>query len=241
MKNKLTIFLILAFIIGGATTFYAYKEIKAHQAQELELTPVVVASAQIEAYSNLSSDNIQIEYISSKLVDEFTARDIVELADKVTMIPLYPGHPIDIRLVADKPDEIGNSQVVGVHIDSVRFAGVSDGDTVDVYWLDSENLASPAQKIASNAKILKVTDEKNVSITEATNIARSAAASAGLTGIATPRIVYLLVKPEEVPYVIQGSVPGSNNISLSKKPAKDAYDEEVIVNEPDATTEQSNQ
>ncbi len=187
MKNKLTIFFILAFIIGGATTFYAYKEIKAHQAQELELTPVVVASAQIEAYSNLSSDNIQIEYISSKLVDEFTARDIVELADKVTMIPLYPGHPIDIRLVADKPDDIGNSQVVGVHTDLVRFAGVSEGDTVDVYWLDSENLASPAQKIASNAKILKVTDEKNVSITEATNIARSAAASAAQSPLHSKR------------------------------------------------------
>lgn len=241
MKNKLAFLLILAFIVGSAISIYAYKGIKTQQAKELELTPVVVASAQIDAYSNLSPDNIKIDYVSAKLVNEFTARDMSELANKITMIPLYPGHPIDIRLVADKPEEIGDGQVVGVNIDSVRFAGVTEGDTVDVYWLGNENIAMPAQKIASNAKVLKVTDEKNISIAEKNNIARSAAASAGLADIATPRIVYLLVKPEEVPYVIQGSQPGSSNISLSKKPSKDAYDEEVINVGFDTEVEQHNQ
>jgi len=231
VKKRITFILILALIVGGAISIYAYKEIKAAQAKELDLTPVVVASAQIEAYSNLSPDNIKIEYVSSKFVDEFTAKNVEEITDKITMVPLYPGRPIDIRLVADKPEEIGEGQVVGVNIDSVRFAGVTEGDTVDVYRLDIENLAAPAQKIASNAKVLKVTDEKNISINEANNIARSAAASAGLTQVATPRIVYLLVKPEEVPYVIQGSLPGSTVISLSKKPAKDSYDKEVIAGE----------
>lgn len=241
MKNKLVFFLILALIVGSAISIYAYRVIKTQQAKELELTPVVVASAQIDAYSNLSPDNIKIEYISAKLVNEFTAKDMNELTDKVTMVPLYPGHPIDIRLVADKPDEIGDGQVVGVNIDSVRFAGVTEGDTVDVYWLGTENVAMPAQKIASNAKVLKVTDEKNISIAEKNNIARSAAASAGLVDVATPRIVYLLVKPEEVPYVIQGSQPGSSSISLSKKPAKDTYDEEVMTGGSDAAVEQYNQ
>lgn len=236
MKNKLAILLVVALLIGGVTTVYSYGKIKEHQKKELELVPIVVAATKTEPYSLLSDDSIKIEYVSSKFVDEFTATDLSEVNGKITTIPLYKDKPIDIRLIADKPEEIGNKQVVGVHIDAVRFAGVGDGDIVDIYWLDKEEL-SPAQKIAHNVRVLRVTDEKGVPLNESINIARSAATSAGLVENKNPRIVYLLLEPEEVPYVIQGSTPGSTKISFSKKPVEDNITFEVIKDEHTSTVE----
>lgn len=234
MRNKLTIFLVIALLIGGITTTFAYSKIKAHQKQELELVPIIATASNIEAYSILSEENIRVEYISAKFVDEFTVTEKDQLLNKITTVPLYEGRAIDMRLITDKPDDIGNKQVVGVNIDAVRFAGVSDGDMIDIYWLGTNENPLPAQKIAHNAKVLRVSDEKGVPINESKNIARSAAASAGLAKMENPRIVYLLLDPQEVPYVVQGSASGNNKISFSKKPIEDiASDWEVPELEDD--------
>lgn len=235
MKNRFTIIIAVALLIGVATTFIAYGKIKQQQARELELVPIVVCADNIEAYSVIASDNIKTENVSSKFVDEFTATSKEQLNGKIAIAPIFKGKPIDIRLLSDRPSEIGNKQVVGVHIDAVRFAGVTEGDTVDVYWLEgAEETPVPASKIANNAKVLKVSGDNAKSVTE------SAVIPIGLSE-KTPQIIYLMIDPEEVPYVIRGSIPKNTSIALSKKPVLNGQGiKGADTYEPVTTTEQNN-
>ena len=76
-------------------------------------------------------------------------------------------------------------------------------------------VGNPSPCIASNSRVLKITDEKGASVKN-TSIAASVASEAG--AVKTPRIVYLLVKPAEVSFVIQGSVDQEKSyLALAKK------------------------
>ena len=225
MDNKVKIILLISVVIGVVLCVVSWGKINTYQQKQLDTVEVVVASRNIEAYSLLSNENLKTINVSSKFVDDYTVVDSASVKGKITNVPVYMGKPIDSRYVTDKPKDIGNRQVVGVYIDVVRYSGVNNGDIVDVFWVGSKDKFTSATKIASNARVLKIANGSGEEIQELDGALRSTAVSAGITKADTPSAVYLLVKPEEVPFVIQGSnKSNSDRIALAKK-SEDTKDE----------------
>ena len=219
------IILLVSVVIGVALCVVSWGKINTYQQKQLDTVEVVVASRNIEAYSLLSNENLKTINVSSKFVDEYTVVDGESVKGKITNVPVYMGKPIDSRYVTDKPKDIGNRQVVGVYIDVVRYSGVNNGDIVDVFWVGSKDKFTSATKIASNARVLKIANDSGEEIQELDGVLKSTAVSAGVAKANTPSAVYLLVRPEEVPYVIQGSnKSNSDKIALAKK-SEDTKDE----------------
>ena len=209
-KWPLIIALVVGLIVMGASYYMVRKQV------EIATTTVniVVPKTTIESHSIINSDNLTTLAVPPSIVDNNTATEISQLNNKITTTPLYPGKPIDIRVLAEKSADVGNKQVVGVYIDAARCAGVTEGDIVDVYRLTQSSQGEAAPIVAVNCKVLRITDEKGVPVRGASAIFQGVSAEVGMAK--NPRIVYLLINPAEVPYVIQGSID-KPQIALSKK------------------------
>ncbi len=216
--------MIFALIISLAAFGFSYAKIQQHIEASTTTVRVLVPKDTIEAYSVVTSDNLTTIAVPPNITDENTALSPEQIEDRIAVAPLYAGKPIDIRTVISKAEDLEEKQVVGVYIDPARCAGVNEGDLVDIYRISPTSQGEAAPKIAQNCRVLRVTDDKGVS-TRGVSVVQSAAASANLTK--PPRIVYLLVSPQEVPYVIQGSAEQSY-LSLSKK-TKETIDPVVEV------------
>lgn len=206
--------LIIALIIGLAVMGFSYMKIKQQVVAATTTVNILVPKASIEAYSVVTKDNLTMIAVPPNITDENTATSPEEIDGRITTTPLYAGKPIDLRTIVSKAENYDEKQVVGIYIDAARCAGVNEGDIVDVYRISPNNQGEAAPKIAQNCRVLRVTDEKGVPVRGASAILQSASASVNI--IKTPRIVYLLISPQEVPYVIQGSSEQSF-LSLSKK------------------------
>lgn len=215
MSKKIV--LIVAILIGLLAGVYSWSNIQAQISKVEETVRVVVPNSDIEVYSIITKDNLTWLNIPANMLDENTVTDPDEIIEKLTIAPLFKNKPIDKRvLVVPSHTNLKNKHVVGVRVDAARMAGAVEGDLVDVYWLENNSVAITAPIIAKNARVISVTDSfgrplrdraSGVSILD-TN------ASANLE----PQIVYLLVSPEEVPFVINGASKGNTNIAFSKVP-----------------------
>lgn len=212
MKRRIP--LVITLFIGIAIMAFSYSAVNKQVKTATTTINVVVPLDNIEAYSTINSKNLTIKAVPPSIVDKNTVRRLSQIANKICTSPLYSGKPIDIRTIAQKPDDIGNKQVIGVYIDAARCAGVTEGDIVDVYRVGEAAQGEAAQKIAVNSRVMRITDEKGVAVKS--TILSEVGGGVGVT--VNPRIVYLMVNPLEVPYVIQGTVDKSKSlIALSKK------------------------
>lgn len=209
-KWPLIVGLIVGVIVMGASYYMVQKQVEV----ATTTVSIVVPKTTIESHSIIDSDNLTTLAVPPSVVDDDTATQPNQLNGKITTTPLYPGKPIDLRVIAEKTADVGNKQVVGVYIDAARCAGVTEGDIVDVYRLTQSSQGEAAPIIAANCKVLRITDEKGVPVRGASAIFQGVSSEVGMAK--NPRIVYLLINPAEVPYVIQGSVDKSQ-IALSKK------------------------
>jgi Flp pilus assembly protein CpaB len=219
--------LIIALVIGIAVMGYSYTKIQEQVETATTTVQVLVPKANVEAYSMVTKDNLTVAEVPPSIADEFTAVSPEQVDGRITTAPLYTGKPIDLRTIIAKTEDFQDKQVVGVYIDAARCAGVNDGDIVDVYRISPQFQGEAAPKIAMNCRVLRVTDDKGTPVRGASALLQSASESINISK--NPRIVYLLIKPEEVPYVIQGSSEQSY-LSLSKK-TKETSEAQVIVEE----------
>lgn len=206
--------LITALIVSIAVMGLSYMKIQQQVDAATTTTNILVPKASIEAYSVVTKDNLTVISVPPNITDENTATSPEEIDGRITTAPLYAGKPIDLRTIVSKTENYDEKQVVGIYIDAARCAGVNEGDIVDVYRISPNHQGEAAPKIAQNCRVLRVTDEKGTPVRGASAILQSASSSVNI--IKTPRIVYLLISPQEVPYVIQGSSEQSF-LSLSKK------------------------
>ena len=199
----------LALILGIGMTLFSYTMISEQVETATKTVEIVVLKTDVEAYSIIDAKNITTKAVSPNIADEKTVTKQENVIGKATAAPLYAGKPIDIRNIIDAKEDIQEKQVVGVYIDAARCAGVTEGDIVDIYRV-TESAGNPSPCIASNSRVLKVTNESGVSVKQLSN------GDAKTYG--APKIIYLLVKPAEVSFVIQGSVEQKNTyLSLAKK------------------------
>ncbi len=213
--------LYLAILAGVAVALFSWFTLNKQIQRTQTTVSVVVPKEDIDAFAIISPDELVIKEVLSISADKYTARKIHEVAGMLTTAPLYAGKPVDVRYLEEPSEDTGNYHVVGVNIDAARAAGVKAGDVVDVYWLKPEQGAwAPAQAsqlIAANVRVLRVCDERGQPIMEEAKTLQSAVGGV-VAPSREPKIVYLAVRPEDVPLIIGGSAAKSTSIALVRKP-----------------------
>ncbi|MDN5375117.1 MAG: hypothetical protein PWQ39_157 [Thermacetogenium sp.] len=213
--------LYLAILAGVAVALFSWFTLNKQIQQTQTTVSVVVPKEDIDAFAIISPDKLVIKEVLSISADKYTAREIHEVAGMLTTAPLYAGKPVDVRYLEEPSEDTGNYHVVGVNIDAARAAGVKAGDVVDVYWLKPEQGAwaptQASQLIATNVRVLRVCDERGQPIMEEAKTLQSAVGGV-VAPNREPKIVYLVVKPEDVPLIIGGSAVKSTSIALARKP-----------------------
>jgi len=212
LKNRIP--LIIALIVGIASMVFSYQSLNNQIESATTTVEIVVTKNSIEAYSVIDSSNLTLKSVPPSIVDDNTVLDPSLIANKICTSPIYADKPIDVRIIAEKSEDTGNKQIVGVYIDAARCAGVTEGDIVDVYRIGETFQGEAAPRIAANCRVVRIANDKGVVVKS--TVLSGVSGSVGLN--TPPQIVYLLVNPAEVPYVISGaSNETKSRIALSKK------------------------
>ena len=216
--------LIVVALLALASFFYFYNAFNGRIAAAQQTVAVIVPKQDIQAYSSITADNLTAENIPLASADNYTARSAGQVSNMVATAQLYAGKPIDLRLLAKPSDSTGNFEVVGVNVDAARSVGVKPGDIVDVYWLQAQQGAwVPGQgsiPVAGNVRVLRVCDEHGQPINEGQSSSALSSVGAAISPPASykePKIVYLLVRPEDVAKVIGGSGDKNASIAFARK------------------------
>jgi len=223
---------LLAVVVGLAVAVFAWNALHRQVTEARQTVRVVVPKHDIGAYSVVNASDLGTKEVPPSAVDGFTVRKAGEAAGKVATAPLYAGKPIDRRVLAEPSGDVGGRQVVGVNVDAARCAGVRAGDVVDVYWLRPEQGAwAPSQSavlVARDVRVLKVCDERGQEVEGSPSVLQGAVGAVAAAR-KEPKVVYLLVKPEDVPKVIGGAAEKSAFIALARKSAPSAAETEQEV------------
>lgn len=226
MQKKLIIG--LALLVGIGIALFAYTAINKQVEVATQTVEIVVLKSDVDALSVISSKNITTKSVPPNIVDEFTATKVSQVENMFVATPQYAGKAIDLRNVIDPKEDIQDKQVVGIYTDAARYAGVTEGDIVDIYRLDPvAGNASPC--IAYDSRILKIIDNRGITVQK---LSSSVVTETG--ALSEPHIAYVLVNPGEVSLVIQGSSDqNQSHLAFAKKSKESMPDaiEEVVEEE----------
>lgn len=211
---------VLAIILGLAAALIAWSQVNRQVTEARQTVTVVALNKDLDAYTAIKIEDLTPVSLPTAAVDNYAATKPEEVAGKIALAPLFKGKPVDKRSLADPGSSAGNYQVIGINVDPARAAGVRAGDIVDVYWLLPERGGwtpeNATYKVAGGVRVLKVCDEKGIPLEEPGGPVQQT-----FVGTVTPKksasIVYLAVRPEDVPRVIGGSAPKSASIALAKR------------------------
>ncbi|MGB9849129.1 MAG: SAF domain-containing protein [Moorellaceae bacterium] len=231
IKGRKMLPAVLIIAIGVLASVAAWIGIT-HQIRAGQITiAIAVPRRDIVAYVPITANDLTLKEVPAAAVDGYTVRDASEAAGKMAAVTLYAGKPIDRRdlLNSDNGNYAAGYEVVGVVTDAARSAGVKSGDVVDVYCLRVDQTAQasgviPGIKAASDARVLRVCDEQGQPIDgsgeNASGGVIGGVAGAVTGGVApkTPKVVYLLVRAEEVPNVTPGAWDKGAVVVLVRKP-----------------------
>ncbi len=207
MDKKKTIITIAAIILGLLVALFAWVNIDKPQDAEVNVN-ILVPTKDISPYNKLQADDFKTKTVKESEIDSYTVMESAQLQDMITTVTLYANKPIDKRnlnLVSDT----SNKRIIGVLIDSTRLSNATAGDYVDVYWVGDKTETTvavpPAIPLSYKAQIIAI---DGVGGSTSSLSVQKVASESKINS------VYLLVNPEEAPYIIQGSM--KNNIALSK-------------------------
>lgn len=206
MDKKKIIITIAAIILGLLVALFAWVNINSPQEAEANIN-ILVPVKDITPYNKLQASDFKAKSLKESEIDSYTVLETAQLQDMITTVTLYANKPVDKRNLSLVSDT-SNKQIIGVLIDSTRLSNATAGDYVDVYWVGdkTETVAvAPAIVLSHRAQIIGVDGESNNS---------SAMSGQKVTAESKVKSVYLLINPEEAPYIVQGSM--KNNIALSK-------------------------
>ncbi len=206
MDKKKTIITIAAIVLGLLVALFAWVNINNPQDAEASVN-ILVPAKDISPYSKLQADDFKTRTVKEGEVDSYTVLESAKLQDMITTVTLYANKPVDKRSLSLASDT-SNKQIIGVLIDSTRLSNATAGDYVDVYWVGDKTettAVAPAIILSRKAQIIGVDGEGG---------STSGLSGQKISAESKAKAVYLLVNPEEAPYIIQGSM--KNSIALSK-------------------------
>lgn len=217
MKNKLIIPLLL--ILAGIISYYSWTMIQQQIKQAEKTIEVLVPSVNISAYTVIANTSLEKTNIPVKSYNENYITSIDEIENRISIVPLYSGSPIDKRYLSEKTDiEFNGKQLVSVRVNHCRSANAKRNDVIDVYWVkeQTENFSvEAANLLAVNAILVDIFDSEGKSIFNSKD--SNTVLSAPARNDSGTLFAHILVEPAEAPYVINGSHDKSIEISFVKK------------------------
>ncbi len=208
--NKKHWVIIIAVVLAAAAAVASWIGLHKQINQATKREMVVTVVADMPPMTMLTAGNVKLIDVPLSSVNEYIVKAPADIIGQITTVPLFSGGMIDKRVIA-QPSILGNCQLVGIYTDPARYAGVQENDVVDIYWVQQDKQPLAAVIIAKDAKVYKIADEAGSTI-KSNNVVTQAVNSA----TKAPKIVYLLVKPEEAPYVINGAID-NKTMALVKK------------------------
>lgn len=218
--------IIIGLFIAGGSFFMLEKQIGNAEETQLFLVP----THDINIMETITQDDLTYQSYPKSIEMPGVVLDPADIVGKVTMFPLSKGWPIDKSYLRDAK-EMEKRQKVAINVDYPRSGGANPGDLVDVYIIPNELTWTPGQGVhlvASNARVLSVTDSKGRSVIEDNNSFSLSTASNNNS----IEVVQLSVKPSEVSYLIPGASVQNKQYALIVKfqetePAKIVQEEDI--------------
>jgi Flp pilus assembly protein CpaB len=213
--------LIGAIAVGLIVAGFGGTQYKNYVNSNRETVRVLVPAKNIPPYTALRSGDFKWETIAKGGETPGTVTDTEQLKGKISLSTLYQGEQIKIERVGDASLAEGK-QLVSANIDITRSLGgwLAPGDLVDVWWIPSDSsMDTPGagwQKVAPNAIVLDIRDSSGKSIYQST-VQAGIMQSALNAPASPPAVAILAVRTEDVPRVVGGASPNSQNVILAKK------------------------
>lgn len=210
--------IIAAVGVGIIVSLFASNKMIRYASNQVETEPVYVAAGDIAPYTIIKDGDIQSVAKVRGSKQQETIDNPADAVGKIATSIIFKGEQIAKARLADSEIARGK-QIVALNVDLARSVGqeLHPGDMVDLWWVPAE--ASPVPgigwvQVGTNAIIVDLLDANGKSLfTGAPNVA--ALVSSGSSG--APAVAVLAVFSGEVPRIIGGAVPKSQNIVIAKK------------------------
>ncbi|MGI9862533.1 SAF domain-containing protein [Moorella naiadis] len=208
---------MVAIIVSLTVALFSAKQLKAYVNAHQETVRVVVASRDIPPYTVLSQEDLSWRAVIKGGEEPGTIKDPAEAVGKMTL-SLVPKDQQIARAYLVDAKLAGDREVISLNVDVTRCVGGSlkSGDLVDVWWVVPELANSPGggrYLAATDAIVLDIRDSNGKSTVQQAG----GFLNVGNAQAAPPAVAVLAVKPDDVPNVVAGASPKSQNIVLVKK------------------------
>lgn len=212
---------VLAVVIGIAVALFAAIQLRHYTMTHVETVNVPVPAHDIPPYTVITPGDLTWRAVVKGGEEPGAARSPSEVVGKLSLSTLYRGEQIKKERLVDAK-LVKGKQIVSVNIDVSRSIGGSlqPGDLVDVWWVPIDSSTEPGVgwvKVASNAVVLDVRDSSGRSVLQRSGSVQQAIAGSIGVPATPPAVAILVVDSSEVPRVIGGASPKSQNVVLAKK------------------------
>lgn len=220
--------LAIAIAVGLAFALASARYMLAYMNTHIETVQVPVSARDIPPYTVISSSDIAWRETIKGGEEPGMVRDPSEAVGKLALTTLYTNEQIRKERLAD-PNLVEGKQIVSINVDVARSVGGSlrAGDLVDVWWVTDPALPNWTLA-AANAVVMDIRDSAGRSvIPSGGGIVQQALGAAAPVQSSPPAVAVLAVRTEDVPKVVGGASPKSQNVVLAKK-----YSFSLPVEEP---------
>lgn len=214
--------LALAVLIGIGLAFFAARQMLRYTETHKETVRVPVPAHDIASYMVIGSKDLIWREVVRGGEEIGAVKTPSKIVGKVALYPLYRGEQIREERLGDTKD-LMERRIVSVNIDVGRCVGgsISPGDLVDVWWVDEVSTPGIDWVLAvPDAVVLDVRDSNGRSVVSAGGGVIQQAqqvVSGGAAVSGPPAIAVLAVKREDVPKMVGGAHPRSDQVILVKK------------------------
>lgn len=213
--------LVAAIAVGLIVAGFGGMQYKSYVNSNKETIQVIVPAKTIPPYTVLKPGDFKLETITKGGEVPGTVTDTEQLKGGISLSTLYKGEQIKVERIGDASLANGK-QIVAANIDVTRCLGgwLAPGDLVDIWWIQSDSsIETPGAgwtKVAPNATLLDIRDSSGKSVYQ-TPVQAGIMQSALNAPSSPPAVAILAVRSEDVPHMIGGASPNSQNIILAKK------------------------
>jgi pilus assembly protein CpaB len=196
---------------------FSARYMMAYVSTHRETVRVPVAARDIPPYTVLTSQDVTWRDVVKGGEEPGAVRDPAEAVGKMALAALYRNEQIRKERLAD-PGLAAGRQVVSLNVDVTRCVGglLRAGDLVDVWWVPDPAAPGMWTLAAVDAVVLDLRDSTGKSVLAQEGFVQQALSGGAPSG-GPPAVAVLAVRAEDVPRVVGGASPRSQNAVLTKK------------------------
>ena len=211
---------VAAVVIGLAVALLSTKYMLGYVNTHRETVRVPVLVRDVAPYTVISAEDVGWREIVKGGEEPGAARDPSEVIGKLALSALYKDEQISKERLGD-PSLVAGRQIISLNVDVTRSVGgwLRAGDLVDIWWVSDAGQPGAGWSLAAtDAVVLDVRDSAGRSvIPRAVPVQQLIAGAPQAQPANPPAVAVLAVKNEDVPRVVGGASPKSQNIVLTKK------------------------